>query len=142
LQLARGAADGGDQRRHRKGLLQPAERNGLFGARAGFGIGMRCGEDAADAMGHEYLDGGLDTVARSGEPDIHHAQGRPLRRRKLDRFVGRRSDAGDCEPGIDQGRLDLRGDQEIVFDQQNALGRHATRPRPCAFVARKNGTGP
>jgi len=55
LQLAHGAADGGDRRGRRKRLLQPAQRNGLFGAHAGFGIGMRRGEDAADAARLEYL---------------------------------------------------------------------------------------
>jgi hypothetical protein len=102
---------------------------------------MRRGEDAADAMGLEYFDRGLDSVARSGEPDIHHAQDRPYGRRELHRFVGRRSDAGDFEAGIDQGRFDLGRDQEIVLDEQNALGRCAARPWSRAFVARENGAG-
>ena len=102
---------------------------------------MRGGEDAADAMRLEYFDRRLDPVAPSTEPDIHQAQGRPQRRREFDRFIARRSDAGDFEAGIDQRRFDLGGDQEIILDQQNALGRCATRPRSRAFGVRENGAG-
>ena len=102
---------------------------------------MRGGEDAAGGMRPEYFDRRLDPVAPSTEPDIHQAQGRLPRRRKLDRFIGRRSDAGDFEAGIDQGRFDLGGDQEIILDQQNALSHCDTRPRPRAFGVRENGSG-
>jgi len=96
---------------------------------------MRGGEDAAGGMRPEYFDRRLDPVAPSTEPDIHQAQGRLPRRRKFDRFIGRRSDAGDFEAGIDQGGFDLVGDQEIVLDEQNALGRCARRGRGPALSA-------
>ena len=99
---------------------------------------MRGGEDTADAQRLGYLDGGLYSVAHTGKPDIHHAQRRALRRGKRDRLVGRRRDARDLKSGVGQGRLHLGGDQEIVLDNQNALGGGVARLRTGALVVREH----
>jgi hypothetical protein len=99
-------------------LRKPAEGLGLLRPHAGSRVMMGGCEEAADAAIPIQLESGVDTVAQTGEADIHNNEIRPLRVRELNRLSSRNGEANHFEAGIEQSRFDVHCDQMIVFDDK------------------------